>query len=142
MALVRLRVREGEVQISGATQAAAHTGEELLIDGRGALRRSPVPSSGPEWAWVDAQPRRFDVENRTVAEFLGWLARETGRRVQFMDDTAKQVAERSVLHGSIRGMALDFALQNLLATTSLTAELRGGEIQLRASSGARPARTP
>jgi ferric-dicitrate binding protein FerR (iron transport regulator) len=141
-ALVRLRVREGAVRISGTAETEAHRGEQILVDDRGTLQRQALAPSGPEWAWIDAQPLQFDVENHTVAEFLGWLARETGRRVKFMDDTAKQIAVRSVLHGSIRGMAPDVALRNLLATTSLTAEIRDGEIQLRASAEPRPANTP
>ena len=84
----------------------------------------------PPWSWV-ALPVAIDVENRTVMSFLRWVARETGCKLQFDDDQARASAEGTILHGSVSHLSIGTALQAVLATTSLRAEIGDGAIFVR-----------
>ncbi len=63
-------------------------------------------------------------------DFLGWVARETGRHVEFADNRAREVAGRTLLHGSVHGLAPLAALQQVLSTTSLRYEVRDDVIRV------------
>jgi ferric-dicitrate binding protein FerR (iron transport regulator) len=131
---LRIRVREGSIRLrrgSGTETAAA--GTELLVPPTGSTTRRTIATHGPDWSWVEALEPVYVIENRRLIEFLQWTARETGRRVSFGDDHAREVAEQTSLHGSIMGMRPAEALDAVLATTSLRYDLVDGLI--RVSSG-------
>ena len=123
-AQLRVRVREGTVQIKGAIAARAQAGEELTISPGSALQRRAIASYGNEWSWVDSLSGNFEAEGQSILQLLHWVARETGRRVEFADESVNQVAARAILHGSIRGLSPDVALRAMLSTTSLVADVR------------------
>lgn len=121
---IRIRVREGQVRMrttSGAQIAGA--GTELLVGHAGVVSRAPVTIHGPEWSWVEALTPDYEIENRQLMDFLRWVARESGRKLVMVDVHAREVAERTRLRGSVRGLAPLEALGNVLSTTSLRFEL-------------------
>ncbi len=131
---VRIRVREGEIRLRAASNThLAGAGTELLLSRAGPVVSRSVSTFGPEWQWVEALAPDYEVENRPLAEFLTWVARETGRRLDIVDDRARELSERTRLHGSVRGLTPIATLQAAMATTSLRLELQGETI--RVSSG-------
>jgi hypothetical protein len=70
----------------------------------------------------------FAIDNRTLAEFLEWAARETGRRVVYASAAAQHAAQSLKLHGSIEGLKPDTALSAVLATTDLTQYQSGDDL--------------
>lgn len=125
---LRVRVREGAVLLQGAASTRVQAGEEVTVDAANLLQRRAIAPYDGEWAWVETPPGGFDVEGRSVLQLLGWVARESGRRLEFTDDRANQLAARTVLHGSILGMSPDLALRAMLSTTSLVADARADVI--------------
>jgi hypothetical protein len=129
---VRIRVREGRVRLLGASGAVeADAGTELLARPNGPVIKRTVFTYGLEWMWAAALAPDYEIEGRPLVDFLAWASRELGRGVEFSDAHAREVAERTILHGSILGHAPLEALSNVLATTSLTYELRGDTIRIR-----------
>lgn len=128
----RIRVREGSVRMTTATASAQviDTGTEVVVSRTGAVARRNVPTYGPDWAWVEAIAAEFEIDNRDLADFLGWVARETGRRVEFADERAREVAGHTLLHGSVHGLAPLAALEQVLSTTSLRYEVQEGVIRV------------
>jgi hypothetical protein len=128
----RIRVREGSVRMSTATAATQviDAGTEVVVSQVGTVARRTVPTYGPDWAWIEAIAAEFEIENRDLSDFLGWVARETGRRVEFADDRAREVAGHTLLHGSVHGLAPLAALEQVLSTTSLRYEVRDGVIRV------------
>jgi FecR protein len=129
----RIRVREGSVRMTAAGAAAAQlidAGTEVVIGNAGAVARRSVPTYGPDWAWVESISAEFEIDNRELADFLGWVARETGRRVEFADERARDVAAHTLLHGSVQGLAPLTALEQVLSTTSLRYEVQDGVIRV------------
>lgn len=128
---LRIRVREGSVRLRrGATTETAAAGTELVVPPTGPTTVLPISTHGSEWSWIEALEPDYIIENRSLIEFLQWAARETGRRLSFGDDRARETAERTHLHGSITGMPAFQALQTILATTSLRYDLEGDLIRV------------
>jgi ferric-dicitrate binding protein FerR (iron transport regulator) len=131
---VRIRVREGIVRLRrGSETETAASGTELLIPKAGPTSQRPISTHGPQWSWIEALEPDYEIEDRKLMDFLLWTARETGRRLSFGDDRARDVAERTHLHGSIHGMSPATALEMVLTTTSLRYEFE--EDLIRVSSG-------
>jgi hypothetical protein len=127
----RIRVREGSVRVNTAAAAqVVDAGTEVVVSQAGAVARRSLPTFGPDWAWVEAIGPEFEIENRELADFLGWVARETGRRVEFADDRARDVAGHTLLHGSVQGLAPLAALEQVLSTTSLAYEVHDDVIRV------------
>lgn len=113
-------VREGRVEVSGtglATQAQA--GEQLLVKANGSMQRQTVERSAALWDWTQEVTPPFAIEQRTLPEFLAWIARETGREVEFASPELQSSAAGIVLRGSIAGLRPDAALAAVMATTPL-----------------------
>ncbi len=131
---IRVRVREGRVRVfRGLETQIVGAGTELWVPKVGASSYHEILAQGPEWAWTAAVTPEYDIEDQKLVDFLHWTARETGRQLSWVDDRARQVAERTQLHGSVHGLPVDEALGRVLASTSLRLELRSDVI--RVSSG-------
>jgi hypothetical protein len=128
---VRIRVREGRIRFISSTGAVvADAGTELLVSAAGTQSRRPMPTYGRDWLWIAALAPDYELENKRLIEFLEWSSRETGRKLDFADRYASELAGRTILHGTIRGREPLDALASVLATTSLRYELRGDTIRV------------
>jgi hypothetical protein len=128
---IRIRVREGSVRMRTTTGTQdAEAGTEVLFSRAGPIVSRKVATYGPDWAWVETIAPEFEIEDQPLAGFLEWVARETGRHIQFADDGARDTALRTRLHGSIRGLAPLEALGRVLSTTSLRFEVHDDIIRI------------
>jgi ferric-dicitrate binding protein FerR (iron transport regulator) len=127
----RIRVREGIVRMRTTTGTHdTRAGTEVLFSRAGPVVSRKAPTYGPDWAWVETVAPEFEIEGQPVARFLEWVARETGRHIQFADDGTRDTATRTRLHGSIRGLAPLEALGRVLSTTSLRFEVHDDIIRI------------
>jgi ferric-dicitrate binding protein FerR (iron transport regulator) len=134
---VRIRVREGRIRLRsppGATGRSnvilADAGTELLSASGGAIVQRPVATYGVDWLWVASLAPIYAIEGQPLLDFLQWVSRESGRRLEFGDSRARDIAARTILHGSIRDHEPLDALANVLATTSLRYEILGDAIRV------------
>jgi hypothetical protein len=129
---VRIRIRDGSIRFVGetATISAAAGTELLAVPGAKVAQRS-VDTYGRDWLWIAALAPDFDIEGRPLIDFLHWVSHELGRPLDFADKSARQTAEHTILHGSVRGQLPIDALGNVLSTTSLVYEIRGDAIWAR-----------
>lgn len=130
---LRVRVRDGEVVLErdGESRPAAPrrigAGGELAVLPDGTAVEATVPSWGPAWEWVAAIPPPFDVEGRSLQEFLDWAAEEGGWELRFADQAVADQASANVLHGSsIDGLSLEDAASLLLTASELSYRLEDG----------------
>lgn len=128
----RIRVREGRVELSDPSGASEQltAGEQLFVAPDGAHSRATAAADGSDWSWTGEVAPPFDIEGRPLGEFLDWVARETGRKVIFVDAQTEAEAASAVLHGSVAGLSPDEALQAVLPTTRLRGTLRDGDLLL------------
>jgi ferric-dicitrate binding protein FerR (iron transport regulator) len=119
--VVEVSIREGRVEIARSNGAAtAAAGERLRVTAAGQVERSEISAQDPSWRWAAATSPTFAIDDRTLAEFLEWVARETGRHVVYASPDAQRMAEALKLRGSIEGLEPETALSAVLATTELT----------------------
>ena len=132
---LRIRVREGSVRLRRGSQTeTAGAGTELVVPRVGQTSQLSIATHGPEWSWIEALEPDFPIEDRKLSDFLQWAARETGRQVSFRDEHAREVAERTRLHGSIHGLSITQALETVFATTSLQYNFEQSWIEVSSGS--------
>jgi ferric-dicitrate binding protein FerR (iron transport regulator) len=117
---MEVSVREGRVMIANAGGTSSGVaGERISVTSGGKIVRSTVATHDPAWQWAAHTAPLFDINEQTLAAFLGWVARETGRKVVFESDAARSAASDVKLRGSIAGLDPDTALSAVLSTTQL-----------------------
>ena len=117
---MEVSVREGRVMIANAAGTSSGVaGERIRVTPRGEIVRSTVAAHDPVWQWAAHAAPQFEINDRALTEFLDWVSRETGRRVVYASDAARNTASDVKLRGSIAGLDPDTALSAVLSTTQL-----------------------
>jgi ferric-dicitrate binding protein FerR (iron transport regulator) len=115
---VLVAVREGRVLVTSSTSSnTGEAGQVLRLSTEGELTRSMLAATDPHWQWTLQAAPEFDIENQSLASFLQWIARETGRHVVYSSPQAQTAAAGVKLRGSIEGLDADAALAAVLSTT-------------------------
>jgi ferric-dicitrate binding protein FerR (iron transport regulator) len=128
---VRVRVREGAVNLTGDSGSwDGVPGEELLLSRAGVLSRRTIDFHGEAWSWVQEIAPAYQLEGRTLGDFLAWFGRETGRGIRWSDVSDQQRSLAVVLHGSVDGLSPEQALAAVLPTCGLAHRLEGGAVTL------------
>ena len=134
---LRVRVREGSVIVRRDQQEhRARAGDEILLDPSGQLMRRTILVNGPEWATTRV-PSSFDLEGRSLTEFLVWVVGEMGWQLQFADTAAEEKARATMLHGSIQGLTAEEALAAVIPASGVEHELNGKVLLIRLGPGSR-----
>jgi FecR-like protein len=132
--IVRIRVREGRVELRReSVRTVLDAGTQLTANRDGSLSTHEIPTYGGDWQWVASLAPDYEIEGQPLVRFLQWVARELGRPIEFADPHAREVAERTILHGSVKGRDPMEALVTVLSTTSLSYEIRGDTIWIQSS---------
>jgi ferric-dicitrate binding protein FerR (iron transport regulator) len=127
-----VRVRDGAVltEQRGRTYNT-QAGEELILHHDGRAERREIPGYGADWEWVLAASPGFDIEGRTLGEFLAWTSRETGWKIVFADAGLADSAGEIVLHGGIGELRPDQAPFAVLPGAGLEGEIEDGTLIVR-----------
>jgi hypothetical protein len=121
-------VRDGSVELTSTGETGrARVGERLAVSqAEPGIQRDAIATFGGDWEWTERVAAPFDIDGRTVKEFLEWFTAQTGRVVVFGSEDAERRAD-AVLHGAIDFPPLQ-RLQAVLATTDLTYSLDGERV--------------
>jgi hypothetical protein len=127
---VRIAVREGKVELDagGGTTHRASAGEQIVVSPAGSVERSAVTPYDTRWGWVSATAPSYDIDGRSVGDFLAWVGRELGCDIVYANSRTQAEASRVLLSGSISGLNPGDALAAVLPTTPLRGEVRGGKL--------------
>ena len=135
---LRVRVRQGSVLVRRDQQEhSARAGDEVLLNPSGELTRRTIPMDSPEWASVTGAPSSFDLEGRSLSEFLAWVVGEMDWQLQFANAAVEQKARATLLHGSIRGLTAEEALAAVLPTSGVEHQLNGKVLLIRLGPGSK-----
>ena len=125
---LRLRVRSGVVELRDeARSISGRPGTEILLSAAGAVSR-PVAVHGAEWEWAARLAPRVEMEGQSLAAFLERTAREQGWSIDYRDPSVERDAARTVLHGSVDGLAAADAVAVAVATSGLGHRLDRGAL--------------
>lgn len=99
---MHVAVREGRVDITAGRDAwTARAGELVTITPGSGVTFGSVSQYDDSWNWASSLAPTFDIENRSLLDFLKWAARETGRELVFESEDVRIAAMRTTLSGSI-----------------------------------------
>lgn len=111
-------VRRGSVDVSGRRASwTADAGQKLTVQPDEEAVFDEVGPQDGFWDWTAALAPVFDIENRSIFDFLNWAAQETGRDLVFANDSVRRAAMASTLSGSIAGFTPSEAIEAVLPTT-------------------------
>jgi ferric-dicitrate binding protein FerR (iron transport regulator) len=137
---LRIRIREGAVELENSGQEAAvlgSAGEQISLDIDGELRRDAFSPFDAEWGWAEALAGAPEIEGLSLLQFLSWVARETGRDLRFDAPRTETRARSVTLHGRAQDLAPLQALNAMLATTDFQYSLlEDGIILVTSDAGA------
>jgi ferric-dicitrate binding protein FerR (iron transport regulator) len=128
---ISISVRDGRVQLqSTGLEAEAGAGERMILDASGAYELETISTYGPMWQWTEAVAPAFPSDGRSLAEFLGWVARESGRELIYDSTEAEQLARQTELRGQV-DMEPMRALGVMTQTTDLESRVNAGSIIIK-----------
>jgi hypothetical protein len=122
-------VRDGRIELATDSDSdEARVGERLSVTADAAsIARTPIATFGEEWAWAERLAPRFEIDGRTMSDFLAWFAAQTGRTIVFASSEAERLARSTVLKGAIDLAPLP-KLQAVIDTTRLDYVLDGERV--------------
>jgi ferric-dicitrate binding protein FerR (iron transport regulator) len=122
-------VREGRVDVRQDADAfVAIAGERLVVNKAGSAEVTELASHSTYWRWVAELAPRFDIENKSLMDFLHWASREAGLELVFASDELRMAAMRTELHGSVEDFGPIEAIESVLATTAFRYRIEQGKV--------------
>jgi ferric-dicitrate binding protein FerR (iron transport regulator) len=127
--LLDVGVREGRVDVqSSGQELVAVAGERLLLEEGKAAHIGSLQPHDAYWDWVADLAPAYDLENRSLLDFLRWAARETGRELEFEDNELRMAAMRTDLHGSVADFTPVEAVRAVMSTTTFRYRIETNKI--------------
>ena len=134
-AQLRLRVRTGVVELRDEVRTiSGRPGTEILLSATDAMSR-PIPVHGADWEWTTRLAPRLAMEGMSLHAFLDRIAREHGWTVEYVDTFLERESARTILHGSIEGLAAADAVAVAVETSGLRHHLERGVLVLSRKDG-------
>lgn len=122
----RVRVRDGRVRMEQTRAIVVEAGaaEELVSHPEhGGIDRRHVDPFGADWAWVTRAAPLFDLEGKSLGNFLDWIEKEGAWTVVFAPPALERRARPTVLHGSVEHMSTTEALEMILLACGLSPQV-------------------
>jgi len=137
---LRLSVREGAAVLARDDRIyPVPGGTSLRVDRSGAVETVAIAPRGEEWDWTLAVAPPFRLEGRTLRDYLAWLSRETGWKVEYDDPSIAAGAADVILHGSTAGLRPDQTPDVVLPACGLRHRLDGAMLTVaRADAPKKP----
>jgi FecR protein len=112
-------VREGKVDITGGQKThTAVAGDKLLLRADKEVVVDQIAANDDSWEWAVALAPGFDIDNKSLLDFLKWAARETGKELVFTSDQLRMAAMKAKLYGSVSDFTPQEATESVLSTTN------------------------
>lgn len=111
-------VRDGRVDVSDNRQSyRAESGEKLTLMPNDAIVRERIPAHDSSWDWAMALAPAFEINDRSLLEFLEWASHETGKELVFESDAVRIATMETRLRGSVADFTPVEAVDSVLPTT-------------------------
>jgi hypothetical protein len=123
---VAVAVRSGSVKL---TAANTQTAEELTIEHsqlakinqQGEVAVEPVTAFDPLWDWTFVAQAGFDLENKSLFQFVQWFAEQSGLTVDWQNHESQ--TKRVRLQGNIKNMQPELAINTVFQSTQFNYEM-------------------
>lgn len=129
---VRVAVRDGSVRLISTNGAALGLGRGQAAEAAPSGEIAWVtPPTRMDWQWVEALAPPCGIEGRSLFDVLHDLAREADLDLAFASPDVERRARGLTLHGPALELPPRTAIDAVLATTDLDADLTGQRVVLR-----------
>lgn len=126
-----IAVREGVVDVSARDESyTAESGDRLILQPDSDVVFERISKYDESWDWAVSLAPAFNIHNRSVFDFLNWVARETGKELSFADKDVRAATMRTILRGSVEGFTPSEAIESALATTQFEYHMDEGRIAI------------
>ncbi|MDH3821081.1 MAG: hypothetical protein OEU59_08155, partial [Gammaproteobacteria bacterium] len=102
--------------------------ERLVVDEAGSAEVTELAPHSTYWSWAAELAPTFDIENKSLMDFLDWASREAGMELVFASDELRMAAMRTELHGSVDDFEPIEAIESVLATTAFKYRIEQGKV--------------
>ena len=137
---LRVRVRDGRVEVSSAFgMREADSGGQLRVTSSGIVS-DRASTSGADWDWIVRAIRPPQLEGRPLPEFLAWAEREGGRPIRFADPAVERANAATIVYGAIDHLTVEEALDVVLPSCGLARRSDGDIITIVAADDGRGAK--
>ncbi|HYE85659.1 MAG TPA: hypothetical protein VEA16_04860, partial [Vicinamibacterales bacterium] len=137
---LRVRVRDGRVQVASAFGThVADRGGQLSVTAS-AILAGRTPTSGADWDWIVQAIRPPQLEGRPLTEFLTWAEREGGRVIRFANPALERASTATIVYGAIERLTVEEALDVVLPSCGLARRSDGDVITIVSADDARDAK--
>ena len=124
-------VRDGKVVINNdAGINEVDNGFEASLNLAGEIQQQPITSYDSKWEWTQKIAKSFNIQDKTVAEYLAWVSAETGYEIHWESTSDKVNATKVILSGSINGVSPMDSLDVILPTTRFNYQLNESAIHI------------
>lgn len=121
---LQILVREGQVNLDDGNQSKVVDQGQKLTTAGGSTVTSEVSPTDPVWNWVLTAGPNFTLEGQNLHQFLIWVTRENGLKLEFDSAETKNMAHLVTLHGDIANLSLVDALETVFATVDFQFEIK------------------
>jgi ferric-dicitrate binding protein FerR (iron transport regulator) len=127
---LRVRVRDGRVEVSSAFGTReADGGGQVRVTSSGILA-GRAATSGADWDWIVQAVPPPQFEGRPLAEFLAWAEREGGRPIRFADPALERANADTIVFGAIERLTVEEALDVVLPSCGLARRSDGNIVTI------------
>lgn len=128
-------VRRGVIQVATGNseflvEATPDSAARLWVKPMGEVQSMEVAATGEDWRWIYALVEPFELDGKSIYEFLQWSVSETGGELVFTTASDELYARRVLLHGRATGLDPERAIITVLAATDLKAERQGDTLRI------------
>jgi ferric-dicitrate binding protein FerR (iron transport regulator) len=129
---LNVRVRDGRVSVTPTRGTATElgAGAAARVSPDGVLHRRSIATYGPEWGWMLGLGASFDIDGRSLAEFLSWIAAEMGWKLEYVGARSEQLAREHVLHGSTTDLTPEESLRVVMKSSGVAYRLQDGVLRV------------
>ena len=125
-------VREGLVTITNErlVESQLPEGQSFSLDHLGVISIGVVTPFDQSWKWTQLISDRFDIQDKTLVEYLQWVSNETGFPIKYQSDELKSRVTKVILSGSINGISPLKSLDVIMPTTRYQYTLQDNQIYI------------
>jgi len=126
---IQVMVREGRVEVdTGARSIELAAGQVVRANREGVGEITTMAPDAPAWQWVAHASPGLELDGHSVAEFLDWVAVESGLPVVYADTATRRAVHKVTLSGRVNDMSALESLQPVLSATRFTATVVNQQI--------------
>lgn len=127
---LNVSVREGLVlvDVSDNKKHQVEKGKQFTQSSSGEYSFNLINSYDDKWLWTQKITPNFEIQDKSMSDYLKWVSSETGYQIQWDSFKVKAKAKDVILSGSINGIVPIDSIDVIFPTTKFSYKLNDSEL--------------